>query len=57
VASFLIRRGDACEARREENDEQATPAAGRIEPTGEWEQIELLCGCAEQRDYVVFPPF
>jgi hypothetical protein len=30
---------------------------GRIEPTGEWEQIELLCGCAEQRDYVVFPPF
>jgi hypothetical protein len=23
----------------------------RVEPTGEWEQIELRCGWPEQRDY------
>lgn len=29
---------------------------GRIEPTDEWEQIELLCGCPKQRDYEIIRP-
>jgi putative transposase len=29
---------------------------GRIEPTDEWEQIELLCGWSEQRDYELIRP-
>lgn len=29
---------------------------GRAEPTDEWEQLELLCGCPEQRDYELTHP-
>jgi hypothetical protein len=29
---------------------------GRIEPTDEWEQIELLCGWPEQREYELIRP-
>jgi putative transposase len=28
----------------------------RVEPTDEWEQIELLCGWPEQRDYELIRP-
>ena len=28
----------------------------RVEPTGEWEQIELLCAWPEQRDYELIRP-
>jgi hypothetical protein len=28
----------------------------RVEPTDDWEQIELLCGWAEQRDYELIRP-
>ncbi len=28
----------------------------RVEPTDEWEQIELLCGRPEQRDYELIRP-
>jgi putative transposase len=28
----------------------------RVEPTEEWEQIELLCGWPEQRDYELIRP-
>jgi hypothetical protein len=28
----------------------------RVEPTDEWEQIELLCGWPEQRDYELIHP-
>jgi hypothetical protein len=32
------------------------PRRGRVEPTEEWEQIELLCGWPEQRDYELIRP-
>ena len=32
------------------------PRRGRVEPTDEWEQIELLCGWPEQRDYELIRP-
>ena len=28
----------------------------RVEPTGDWEQIELLCNRPEQRAYELIPP-
>ena len=28
----------------------------RVEPTDEWEQIELLCGWSEQRNYELIRP-
>jgi hypothetical protein len=28
----------------------------RVEPTDEWEQVELLCGWPEQRDYELIRP-
>jgi hypothetical protein len=32
------------------------PRRRRVEPTDEWEQIELLCGWPEQRDYELIRP-
>jgi hypothetical protein len=32
------------------------PRRWRIEPTDEWEQVELLCGWPEQRDYELIRP-
>src|SRR4051794_25743336 len=32
------------------------PRRRRVEPTDEWEQIELLCGSPEQRDYELIRP-
>ncbi len=32
------------------------PRRRRVEPTDEWEQIELLCGWPEQRDYELICP-
>ena len=32
------------------------PRRWRIEPTDEWEQVELLCGWPEQRDYELICP-
>jgi hypothetical protein len=32
------------------------PRRRRVEPTDEWEQIELLCAWPEQRDYELIRP-
>jgi putative transposase len=32
------------------------PRRGRVEPTDEWEQVELLCAWPEQRDYELIRP-
>ena len=32
------------------------PRRRRVEPTDGWEQIELLCGWPEQRDYELIRP-
>jgi putative transposase len=32
------------------------PLRRRVEPTEEWEQIELLCGWPEQREYELIRP-
>jgi hypothetical protein len=32
------------------------PRRWRVEPTDEWEQVELLCGWPEQRDYELIRP-
>ena len=34
----------------------SSPRRRRVEPTHEWEQIELLCGWPEQRDYELIRP-
>jgi putative transposase len=35
---------------------ESRPRRSRVEPTDEWEQIELLCGWPEQRDYELIRP-
>jgi hypothetical protein len=32
------------------------PRRWRIEPTDEWEEIELLCDCPEESDYELIRP-
>jgi len=48
VASFLT-RGE--EGGRRGGRMTSRPRRRRVEPTDEWEHIELLCGWPEQRDY------
>jgi hypothetical protein len=35
---------------------QSSQRRRRVEPTDEWEQVELLCGWPEQRDYELIRP-
>jgi hypothetical protein len=35
---------------------ESGPRRRRVEPTDQWEQIELLCGWTEQRDYELIRP-
>lgn len=35
---------------------ESKPRRRRVEPTDDWEQIELLCGWPEQRDYELIRP-
>jgi hypothetical protein len=35
---------------------ESSQRSRRVEPTDEWEQIELLCGWPEQRDYELIRP-
>lgn len=52
--AFFLSHGEAAAGRG--GKMASGPRRRRVEPTDQWEQIELLCGWPEQRDYELIRP-